>query len=122
MINEINQNNLYLLLPSKISWLATMLAEERTLLLSANTGKALIGTSADTITSTSRIDKNFDLNFVFIVFVMFYLLVFVLLEVTAQAKRYRMSHSTIQILSTQCLANIIGESQISAHLPIVHCT
>ena len=29
MISEINQNNLYLLLPSKISWLATMLAEER---------------------------------------------------------------------------------------------
>lgn len=36
MINEINQNNLYLLLPSKISWLATMLAEERNIsLLSA---------------------------------------------------------------------------------------
>ncbi len=30
MISEINQNNLYLLLPSKISWLATMLAEEKT--------------------------------------------------------------------------------------------
>ena len=29
IIDEINQNNLYLLLPSKISWLATMLAEER---------------------------------------------------------------------------------------------
>ena len=36
MINEINQNNLYLLLPSKISWLATMLAEEKNIsLLSA---------------------------------------------------------------------------------------
>ena len=29
IIDEINQNNLYLLLPSKISWLATMLEEER---------------------------------------------------------------------------------------------
>ena len=29
IIDEIHQNNLYLLLPSKISWLATMLAEER---------------------------------------------------------------------------------------------
>lgn len=36
MISEINQNNLYLLLPSKISWLATMLAEEKNIsLLSA---------------------------------------------------------------------------------------
>ena len=36
MINEINQNNLYLLLPSKISWLATMLAKEKNIsLLSA---------------------------------------------------------------------------------------
>ena len=29
IIDKINQNNLYLLLHSKISWLATMLAEER---------------------------------------------------------------------------------------------
>lgn len=36
IIDEINQNNLYLLLPSKISWLATMLAEEKNIsLLSA---------------------------------------------------------------------------------------
>lgn len=27
MIGEINQSNLYLLLPSKVSWLATMLSE-----------------------------------------------------------------------------------------------
>ena len=36
IISEINQNNLFLLLPSKISWLATMLAEEKNIsLLSA---------------------------------------------------------------------------------------
>lgn len=29
MIGEINQSNLHLLLPSKISWLATMLIEEK---------------------------------------------------------------------------------------------
>ena len=29
MIQEITQDNLYLLLPSKVSWLATMLAEDK---------------------------------------------------------------------------------------------
>ena len=29
MIGEINQENLYLLLPSKICWLSTMLAQDR---------------------------------------------------------------------------------------------
>ena len=37
----------------------------------ANAVKALTGTSESTITSTSRIDKSFDLNFVFIVFFSF---------------------------------------------------
>ena len=29
MIREVTQDNLYLLLPSKVSWLATMLAEDK---------------------------------------------------------------------------------------------
>lgn len=33
MIGEINQSNIYLLIPSKVSWLATMLCENKAITL-----------------------------------------------------------------------------------------